>query len=78
MAEREKRTAWTARKLLAELRKHSSSRDREGMGRYGIKGGRVLGVRIPVLRKLAREIGRDHALAAELWKTGLRSRTSRS
>ncbi|MBW2121270.1 MAG: DNA alkylation repair protein [Deltaproteobacteria bacterium] len=34
-------------------------------------GDKRLGVSVPELRKLAREIGRDHMLALELWKTGI-------
>jgi 3-methyladenine DNA glycosylase AlkD len=30
-----------------------------------------LGVSVPVMRKLAKEIGRDHRLAQSLWKTGI-------
>ena len=43
----------------------------EGMARYGISIDRRLGVSIPELRKLARELGRDHQLALELWRTGI-------
>lgn len=42
-----------------------------GMARFGIRGGRVLGISIPFLRRLARQIGRDHRLAGELWRTGI-------
>ncbi|MEW5723182.1 MAG: DNA alkylation repair protein [Thermodesulfobacteriota bacterium] len=38
-----------------------------GMSRAGIAPGKAYGVKIPVLRTLAREIGRDHGLALELW-----------
>ena len=41
------------------------------MARFGIKGGKVLGVSIPILRKLAKEIGRDHQLAQQLWQSGI-------
>ena len=40
----------------------------EGMARFGIVAKKVYGGwSIPALKKLAREIGRDHALAQELW-----------
>ncbi|MBM4444318.1 MAG: DNA alkylation repair protein [Chloroflexi bacterium] len=42
-----------------------------GMARYGISVDRRLGVSIPELRKLARELGRDHRLALGLWRTGI-------
>lgn len=38
-----------------------------GMTRYGIVGSQVYGVKIPVLRAMAKEIGYDHELAQELW-----------
>ncbi len=43
----------------------------EGMARYGISVDRRLGVSIPDLRKLAKELGRDHRLALGLWRTGI-------
>lgn len=38
-----------------------------GMARFGITTRLVYGVTIPKLRGLAKEIGRDHQLAGELW-----------
>ncbi len=42
-----------------------------GMARYGINPENTLGVSIPKLRRLAREAGKDHALALDLWSTGI-------
>ncbi|MDP4225604.1 MAG: DNA alkylation repair protein, partial [Bacteroidota bacterium] len=42
--------------------------NREGMARFGIKSETAFGVNIPVLRKMAREIGKDHTLALQLWE----------
>ena len=42
-----------------------------GMARFGINPRNTLGVSIPTLRTLAREIGKDHELAAELWSSGI-------
>jgi 3-methyladenine DNA glycosylase AlkD len=42
-----------------------------GMARYGINPRNALGISIPHLRKLAKETGRDHALAQELWASGI-------
>ncbi len=42
-----------------------------GMKRFGIDSGRALGIPLPELRKLAKIIKKDHALALELWETGL-------
>jgi 3-methyladenine DNA glycosylase AlkD len=41
------------------------------MARFGIETGKALGVNIPTLRALARDIGRDHVLAEELWASGV-------
>ena len=43
----------------------------EGMARYGMAVEKRLGVSIPDLRKIAKELGKDHKLAVELWKTGI-------
>lgn len=39
--------------------------------RFAVANDNALGVRAPVLKKLAREIGHDHGLAGELWATGI-------
>lgn len=44
----------------------------EGMARYGINTGRALCVSTPDMHKLGRQIGRNHALALELWQAGWR------
>ena len=43
----------------------------EGMARFGIHEEKAYGVSAPVLRKLAREIGKDHQLAHQLWSSGV-------
>ena len=40
------------------------------MARFVISSKGTLGISIPNLRRLAREIGRDHELALRLWKSG--------
>ncbi|WPU93110.1 DNA alkylation repair protein [Mucilaginibacter sabulilitoris] len=42
-----------------------------GMQRFGIDATHAIGVKLPELRKLAKIIGKNHALALELWDTGL-------
>ena len=42
-----------------------------GMARFGIHPENTYGVSIPNLRKMAKEIGKDHALAQELWASGI-------
>jgi 3-methyladenine DNA glycosylase AlkD len=41
------------------------------MARFGVTPKKAFGVSTPALRKLAREIGRDHKLALQLWTTGI-------
>lgn len=42
-----------------------------GMARYGMKTENRLGVQIPELRRIAKETGKNHQLALELWETGI-------
>jgi 3-methyladenine DNA glycosylase AlkD len=59
-----------ARALLDELEPLGSEENREGMARYGIVADRIFGITIPVLRDLAKRVGRNHDLALALWDTG--------
>lgn len=43
----------------------------KGMARFGIATDGALGISVPSLRLLARRLGRDHALALFLWKSGV-------
>jgi 3-methyladenine DNA glycosylase AlkD len=57
--------------VLAELNRRSSPRIREDMAsRYGIITRAAYGVRMRDIHDLAKRIGRNHALAQALWKTG--------
>jgi 3-methyladenine DNA glycosylase AlkD len=44
----------------------------EGMKRYAIDTTNALGVTMPEIRKIAKEIKKDHVIALELWETGIR------
>ena len=62
----------TAEELVAHLRTLASPQDAEGQRRYGIRPDvQLLGIRAPVLRAIARSHRRDHALALELWTSGI-------
>jgi 3-methyladenine DNA glycosylase AlkD len=54
---------------LAWLEKHSKKSIRDGMARYAIPSDKALGVLMGDIQKLAKLLGRDHALALALWKT---------
>ena len=43
----------------------------EGMARYGIEIKGRLGLSIPDLRSMAKDLGKNHSLALDLWKTGI-------
>ncbi len=60
-----------ADEVVAELRRLGRPVDLEVMARYGISGREILGVRGPDIKRLARKLGRDHALARALWRTGI-------
>ncbi len=60
-----------ARDVLDRLAALGSERNRQGMARYGINTARALGVSMAVMRPMAREIGRNHGLALELWDSAV-------
>jgi 3-methyladenine DNA glycosylase AlkD len=56
---------------LGWLRRHATKRTRDGMARFGIPSANALGVTVADIRRYAKTIGKDHALADALWKTGV-------
>jgi 3-methyladenine DNA glycosylase AlkD len=56
--------------VLTYLRRHGSSTVIEQMKRFGITDPKAFGTGTPVLRRLQKTIGTDHALALSLWKKG--------
>ncbi len=56
--------------VLASLERRGTKRNREGMARYGIVAPKSFGVSVATLKSLAKPLGRDHQLAAQLWDTG--------
>jgi 3-methyladenine DNA glycosylase AlkD len=57
--------------LMETLRSHANPANVAGMARYGISTQGTLGVPVYILRSLAKEVGRDHALAESLWYSGI-------
>lgn len=57
--------------VLDRLQSEARPEQLEGMAKFGIAVERRLGVSVPDMRKLAKEIGMDHKLALELWRTGI-------
>ncbi|MDD5072339.1 MAG: DNA alkylation repair protein [Candidatus Omnitrophica bacterium] len=62
---------YTAEEILKKLRSLSNPKNIAGMARFGINSRNTLGVPIPALRKIARQAGKDHALAQKLWAAGI-------
>ena len=58
--------------ILTRLKSLGDPKSAEGMARYGITAERIFGVSIPNLRKLAKEIGKNHEFALKLWKKNAR------
>ena len=61
----------TAPEILAALRAQANPKNVAGMARYGISAEGTLGVPMPVIRHLAKQAGRSHELATELWASGI-------
>ena len=59
-----------AKDVVAWLERTGTRRTVEGMARYGLPSDRAFGVPVGVMQAEAKRIGRDHALAEALWKTG--------
>ncbi len=60
-------------KLKEILKRFESLRNEKnisGMARFGIRSDRAFGIKHPVLKQIAKEIGKDHELALELWDSG--------
>jgi 3-methyladenine DNA glycosylase AlkD len=57
--------------VISTLKQHSHPDQLAGMKRYGMSIKNRLGLSMPFLRKFAREIGKHHNLALDLWKTGI-------
>jgi 3-methyladenine DNA glycosylase AlkD len=57
--------------LLDRLHVIAKPENVAGMARFGINPYNTLGIDIYTLRKIAKGIGTDHALAAQLWDTGI-------
>ncbi len=57
--------------IIQKIRSLADPAAVKGMARFGINPENTCGVSIPDLRKMAKEIGKDHVLAQQLWASGL-------
>jgi len=60
------------REVIKKLEELSDPKVAEGIAKYGIKTSKIYGVSIPNLRKIAKEIGKNHRLALALWEINTR------
>ncbi|MDO8635264.1 MAG: DNA alkylation repair protein [Dehalococcoidia bacterium] len=61
----------TVEDVLNKLKSLARPDQLEGMAKFGIAVEQRLGVSVPDMRKVAKEVGKDHQLAVALWKTGI-------
>jgi len=61
----------TLEEALGKLQAQARPDQLEGMARFGIATDRRLGLSVPTMRRIAKELGKDHKLALALWKTGI-------
>jgi 3-methyladenine DNA glycosylase AlkD len=64
-------TMVSATNVLNRLRYKAHPEQLEGMARFGVMTEQRLGVCVPDMRRLAKDIGKDHRLALVLWRTGV-------
>ena len=57
--------------IIEKLESLSDTERVEGMSRFGINSEKTYGVSIPNLRKIAKEAGKDHTLAQQLWASSI-------
>ncbi|WP_159948141.1 DNA alkylation repair protein [Rhizobium sp. 18065] len=62
----------TAANLLAHLKTLRNDDNVEAMARFAIATETALGISNPTLQKIARQIGKNHTRALELWRSGMR------
>src|SRR5260221_3330788 len=68
----------TSDRIIANLEQLANAQAIEGMARFGIRPAQALGISIPTLRKMAKDIGRNQALALALWDSGIHEARSRA
>ncbi len=61
----------TVDEVMEQLKSKAEIDQLQGMARFAIVGDQRLGVSVPDMRKIAKDIGKDHQLALDLWETGV-------
>lgn len=57
--------------IIESLKLNANPKNVDGMARFGINSHGALGVSVPVIRSIAKEAGKDYALAWQLWNCGI-------
>lgn len=57
--------------VIGALRRLATKKTLDSMARYGIPSQNAIGVAVGDMKRLAKQLGPNHELAADLWKTGL-------
>ena len=57
--------------VMSSLKRAATQKWRDDMTRYGIPNDTALGVTMGTLKAMSKTLGKDHALAAALWTTGV-------
>ena len=57
--------------VVKKLKKLANPKNIQGMVRFGINPHKTLGISMPALRQTAKEIGKNHGLAQQLWNSGI-------
>ncbi|MFA5355160.1 MAG: pantetheine-phosphate adenylyltransferase [Candidatus Paceibacterota bacterium] len=63
------RLAFSRSEIIKKLKSLADKKNKEGMARFGISPKNTLGISVPYLRGLAKQIGKNHELAIELWNS---------
>jgi 3-methyladenine DNA glycosylase AlkD len=62
---------WTAAGVVRELKSVADPKVRAKLAYFGVNAPKAYGISAPVLHTFARHIGKDQALAEQLWSTGI-------
>src|SRR4029077_17909904 len=62
---------WTKTAVLRELKALADPKVRAKMEYFGVQVPNAHGISVPVLHRFAKQIGRNHRLAQQLWTSGI-------
>ena len=65
------KSQWTKAAVLRELKSLANPRVRAKMEYFGVRVPNAHGISAPILHDLAKQVGKNHAFASQLWATGI-------